>query len=1074
MSYIKKYLGIELSVKLDDGSAMGYNLVGRGYGTRTEMSKVLRDALRQFERDLDSTAAYSQADNYRKNLKRAQADLPVFEDQAKEPFKSEQELGEKLTRLAEVERILKERADEKAGNGKAAADEVEADDAPQTSRRQGRAAGTTLSAIRQVFAERFGNLSRSLDKMIARGEKGLRGGLVFGQSLDDVIRLFSEKTGRTLEQVEPALRFSRGDAERDSYRWELRDTSEDGLPGFATADFSLVPTTEINQGQEASIETGTLPDNVENGFTEHGLMGHAAHVVPGSRTIKFQIKDGHGQIGTLVADVVDGEVANIHDIALSDVGRGKGLGRKIIATLAANANGDILISEAIEQSIGFWDKMGAYEYDAYGNAKLNWQSHYRNRTGRQGGIAPKNRNGARGPEVSGQTGEGSISREEESWLNDFFNNVRYSKNGDIQGFFDPQSGLTFLVGDNLDADTAPGVVLHEVTHGSQREAVNQAAASILNNPQRLPQRARGVIARVRGRMQSAGAMDGKGNITDIDEAPAYLVEVVANHGRENGFSAIDGAFMDWVDRTFGQKIGNLMRDFVAMVRAGLRRLRVPVQLTVDDIMAMARYDMQRAADGRVRSQGDVVSGSRSEATRAAYERRIDELFAGAEPDNEGGVRVLDRSDVLDLMGLGDYEVLLAENHAVSDGRFNHPQFTADDWKSVPEWLDNPVAVFQRDDGRLTILAPTTKDGAPVIIGVNPGRQSTDGKMRYHLLLTAYDKDGGRMPIQKMLDSGQLRFIDLRKTPAFNRDSGHRLPSNHGEMRGLKGRIYTGKDLFKYRQDKPSFYMASSGEQSGDKPKFSRASTEPNHDPNDDSRLFDNINQARESILSSLKSTWDKSYGARLGALTLRQLGEVAADRVPQINGMVKSVQTMQTERNKMADAAAKLAERWQKLGKAESDKLAEMMHAATTAGVDPDKPYKAIIDVVQTQGRIEQVQSLMAGAPGTAGKQREAWNAEIKELKIKIGQEMNRKKAHKELMPQWDALPDEAKEIYREARDSYVEMSRRTEQAIIDRIEKAELAERYPAAGHIDQRHVTLPPICGIVSLQATQTEFNR
>ncbi|MEO5344569.1 MAG: hypothetical protein H7842_14810, partial [Gammaproteobacteria bacterium SHHR-1] len=39
-----------------------------------------------------------------------------------------------------------------------------------------------------------------------------------------------------------------------------------------------------------------------------------------------------------------------------------------------------------------------------------------------------------------------------------------------------------------------------------------------------------------------------------------------------------------------------------------------------------------------------------------------------------------------------------------------------------------------------------------------------------------------------------------------------------------------------------------------------------------------------------------------------------------------------------------------------------------------------------------------------------------------------------------------AKAIYREARDSYVEMSRRTEQAIIDRIEKSEIDERWKAA----------------------------
>lgn len=194
--------------------------------------------------------------------------------------------------------------------------------------------------------------------------------------------------------------------------------------------------------------------------------------------------------------------------------------------------------------------------------------------------------------------------------------------------------------------------------------------------------------------------------------------------------------------------------------------------------------------------------SRSTSTQSAYEQRIDELFAGAEPNNKAGVRVLDRSDVLDLLGHGDYEVVLAEKHAVSDGRFNHPQFTADDWKKVPEWLENPVAVFERDDGNLTVVAPELKSGQPIIIGVTADVASPSdvtGKVRFHLLLTAYNKDKGVMPLERMVREGQLRYIDQRKTPEFNKNSRHRLPSSSSELRGYGQRVYTGADLFKYRQ-----------------------------------------------------------------------------------------------------------------------------------------------------------------------------------------------------------------------------------------------------------------------------------
>jgi hypothetical protein len=187
-------------------------------------------------------------------------------------------------------------------------------------------------------------------------------------------------------------------------------------------------------------------------------------------------------------------------------------------------------------------------------------------------------------------------------------------------------------------------------------------------------------------------------------------------------------------------------------------------------------------------------------TQAAYEQRIDDLFAGAEPNNTAGVRVLDRSDVLDLLGYGDREVVLAEKHAVSDGRFNHPQFTAADWKKVPEWLENPVAVFERDDGNLTVVAPETKGGNPILIAINPGasRPGYAGGKKLHVLLTAYDRDRGRFPAERMIRDGQLRYIDTRKSPAFNDSSRLRLPSNVVELRGLGKKVYTGADLFKYR------------------------------------------------------------------------------------------------------------------------------------------------------------------------------------------------------------------------------------------------------------------------------------
>lgn len=198
--------------------------------------------------------------------------------------------------------------------------------------------------------------------------------------------------------------------------------------------------------------------------------------------------------------------------------------------------------------------------------------------------------------------------------------------------------------------------------------------------------------------------------------------------------------------------------------------------------------------------GRPVMYSRSPATKAAYESRIDDLFAGAKPEKENGVRVLDRSDLLDLLGYGDHEVVLAEQHAVGEGMFNHG-LTASDWKKVPEWLDDPVAAFVRNkDGHVTVIAKETKNGVPIVIGLKPqvGVPGRSGK-KLHVVLTAYDKSSGKLPLRRMIDEGELAYLNQKATPLFNRGSGHHLPGNVGELRGYKRKIYTERDLVKYRK-----------------------------------------------------------------------------------------------------------------------------------------------------------------------------------------------------------------------------------------------------------------------------------
>ncbi|HRO35393.1 LPD38 domain-containing protein [Thauera sp.] len=183
--------------------------------------------------------------------------------------------------------------------------------------------------------------------------------------------------------------------------------------------------------------------------------------------------------------------------------------------------------------------------------------------------------------------------------------VLQSQNGDIQGFFDPKSGLTFMVAPNLTAETAPAVLFHEAMHGKQREEIDRKALQMIENRGTRAKPLREFLLRVAQRMEDAGEF---GNSA---EAASYIVEQAVTEGRQAGFSAIDGKLLNWIDATIGKPVGDLVRGFVAMVRAWALRKGFNFEPSVDDLVAIARSNLQQMA------RGDATGGERVQASRLA-------------------------------------------------------------------------------------------------------------------------------------------------------------------------------------------------------------------------------------------------------------------------------------------------------------------------------------------------------------------------------------------------------------------------------------------------------------------------
>ena len=196
--------------------------------------------------------------------------------------------------------------------------------------------------------------------------------------------------------------------------------------------------------------------------------------------------------------------------------------------------------------------------------------------------------------------------------------------------------------------------------------------------------------------------------------------------------------------------------------------------------------------------GNVAMFSRTPATKAAYEARIDALYAGGKPLPHG-VRVLDRSDMLGLLGMGSGPVHLVESK-VEQGRFNHG-LSAADWKKVPGWLDDPAMVFDSETqpGRLVFIAPEMVNGSPVRMIVDP---RPDGQ-GVNLLVNAYDAD--RNPFQRWERDGLMRYFDQQKAPSVTGSFQPRLTGLPGD-RG-RNKILTEKHLGGYRRaNTPAAFM----------------------------------------------------------------------------------------------------------------------------------------------------------------------------------------------------------------------------------------------------------------------------
>lgn len=517
--------------------------------------------------------------------------------------------------------------------------------------------GLTRESLVQSISTRFPSLTRAVESALRRGDEGKPGGVVVVERAEDLAGMFASKTGRSMEEAQRVL----------------------GLDQPAILESALNP---VTLAADFLSDLSEAPAFVEQGFGALNVPGKRAMlhaVLLGTQDLKI-LKPIIEFIPVDVMDVLSRQQLS-PEVLLNDE-----------SMLQVNADGTVVASNpdlTIPEGFLFHVARGIAAMRAKELAATANRGRTTTNRGATSGAVPGNApglvpdlsaffatemsggatnfgrntlklftaNGALNFDPSLGTARGHVAVEAaelgrmlEAAVIDMKNggalrasNVGHGDNSSlINGVYDSTSGLTFLVAPNLTERTAPAVLLHEATHGKQRAEIDRKAMELIETRQARSKPLRDFLFRVEQRMEAAGE---SGNAT---EAAAYIVEEAVVAGRQAGFSAADSKLMNWIDTKFGKRVGDIVRDFAAMVRAWMLRAGVMLNPSIDDLVALAKLNVRDMGRGNVEGEGGFSRASQtaSEAFRKWFSgsKVVDEngaplvVYHGTTADIEGAMR----------------------------------------------------------------------------------------------------------------------------------------------------------------------------------------------------------------------------------------------------------------------------------------------------------------------------------------------------------------------------------------------------------------------------------------------------
>ena len=663
-------------------------------------------------------------------------------------------------------------------------------------------------------------------------------------------------------------------------------------------------------------------------------------------------------------------------------------------------------------------------------------------------------------------GAGVAERGKQAWINfpdpdsESAVDVKYSANGNIEGFFDRQTGKSFLVADNLTAASAPGTLMHEVgihmAADGKLEPLFKRAGSLLKNGTQNE-----FIQRVKARMARAGE-------TSDEEAAAYIVTEYENDRAKAPLT-----------------IGKWLADLASAVRAWLFSRGVILkadQLTVADIAAVARANAQSLAKGgpnggpgggiRRSFAGEgaatadkmalatarqrIEAGENAETVRkdTGWFNGVDGKWRFEISDSDASIK--DRSKwtakIDGLKSMRDAALKRKfeaeeKRNAFLRSRGESPSRISSETKREPEFkalvkaLNTAELAVEKSRSNVFMAE---QDGGLIKVGdvldhlalfsaypkISETRVAIDNGLQKGN--AAYSPESNTITIPGMDDSKQLLTVllheiqhGIQNIEGFATGGSPDLNGGFSAYKRLAGEVESrntearqGMTDAQRRETAPSqtadtpdsdVIVVFNGKDAMSAP--APANADPDIRFSRAADIADSVQQGAFSVKNATADQLAHYRGMGMQALGRRQIVDLYGDMLPELKQYDKLVQRMDADKNESGADADKLVNEWAKLderstlglGAAKQPgmerKLAELMHDATLAQIDPEKP-------------------LQSG---------------------------DNSDTHKALAARFAALTPKAQEVYRTARDMYAAHFKKVQAELQARIQRSGMDEKSKA-----------------------------